>query len=82
MDVQVVTVTLKACMCALCCCRTSVEITVESRSKIIYEVSVSPDDFEVQWEFTIHSHDIIFGASFARELVLTSSTPLPVVFSV
>jgi hypothetical protein len=52
---------------ALCVCRHSVEVTVESRSKMIYEVSVSPEDFEVQWEFTIHSYDVIFGASFARE---------------
>jgi hypothetical protein len=43
-----------------------VEVTIESRSKTIYEISVSPDDFEVQWEFTLDSHDVIFGASFAR----------------
>lgn len=52
---------------ALRVCRHSVEVTVESRSRTIYEVSVSPDDFEVQWEFTIDSYDVIFGASFARE---------------
>jgi hypothetical protein len=55
------------CARALCVCRRSVEVTVDSRSKVIYEVEVSPDDFEVQWEFTVDSHDVIFGASFARE---------------
>ena len=50
---------------------------MEPRSKNLYEFAISPEDFEVQWEFSVQSHDVIFGVTFARAPGSLSPPPPP-----
>ena len=50
---------------------------MEPRSKNLYEFAISPEDFEVQWEFSVQSHDVIFGVTFARAPSRPARSPPP-----
>ena len=45
----------------------SIEPTVESRSKLMYEIQLEPSDYEVEWCITLAALDLAIGVTFTVE---------------